>query len=84
MWETLDSCGQVEQMAEESIKLSEGSGNGHTFAGNLPIYMNCPYGHDSDSKQAGVIFSGSVSQLQPIFLVCTHWFWHVCAEVHIY
>jgi hypothetical protein len=25
-----------------------------------------------------------VSQLQPIFLVCTHWFWHVCAEVHIY
>jgi len=72
MRETLDSCGQVEQMAEESIKLSEGSGNGHTFAGNLPIYMNCPYGHDSDSKQAGVIFSGSVSQLQPIFLVCTH------------
>jgi hypothetical protein len=72
MWETLDSYGQVEQMAEESIKFSEGSGNGHTFAGNLPIYMNCPYCCDSGSEQAGVIFAGSVSQLQQIFLLCTH------------
>jgi hypothetical protein len=36
MWETLDSCGQVEQMAEEGIKFSEGSGNGHTFCWESP------------------------------------------------
>ncbi|CAK9234243.1 unnamed protein product [Sphagnum troendelagicum] len=52
------------------MNVSEGSSDGHTLLGlNLPIYMNCPYCRDSDSKQDGVVFAGCVSQLQWIFLV---------------
>ncbi|CAK9276793.1 unnamed protein product [Sphagnum jensenii] len=52
------------------MSVSEGSSDGHTLLGlNLPIYMNCPYCRDSDSKQDGVVFAGCVSQLQWIFLV---------------
>ncbi|CAM6074851.1 unnamed protein product [Sphagnum tenellum] len=64
---------QVEQKATKGLtfmSVSEGSSDGHTLLGlNLPIYMNCPYCRDSDSKQDGVVFAGCVSQLQWIFLV---------------
>jgi protein SMG8 len=72
--ESLDTSTPVEQKAAEGLtfmSVSEGSSDGHTLLGlNLPIYMNCPYCRDSDSKQDGVVFAGCVSQLQRIFLVC--------------
>jgi len=71
---TFDMSKQVEQKATKGLtfmRVSEDSSDGHTLLGlNLPIYMNCPYCRDSDSKQDGVVFAGCVSQLQRIFLVC--------------
>ncbi|CAK9880639.1 unnamed protein product [Sphagnum jensenii] len=53
-----DMSKQIEQKATKGltfISVSEGSSDGHTLLGlNLPIYMNCPYCRDSDSKQDGV------------------------------
>lgn len=54
----------------ESVFLDDGGCAFNLLSRNLPIYMNCPHCQDSKRKKDTTIkFSGTISQLQRIFLV---------------
>lgn len=58
----------------QTFVVQESSGEGQALLGaNLPIFMNCPYCDVEQNQQErndGILFAGTVSQLQRIFLVC--------------